>query len=197
MKKKLFDDWWSKIIANSQKLFAIAMVVAIGIMILLVDDTKEKTPPPENKVAEEVLWYTSFESKTSSLVVRIDESRSTDQPNGQRIVQISSAKNPFIWVTGCDLKMDGKWDKVFWNGYDEGRPGLNSYVRGANDEWTYVPCEGDAKSPPIPEAEIAVVIEQFNEAMDIRGRDNLVQLFLSENLPIPEVSPAGLNSRSL
>ena len=157
--------------------YSVAALLFTALLGLVYAAKPDKKPAEVTLEKDTMMWYISYEGETDDDTVRIDESQQTDQMFGQRTIHLESRKNQFIWITGCDADMDGVWDRIFWNRYDEKRSGCNSYTRNSENQWVYVPCDGDATSDPIPEAEIGWTISKFREAMEeVRGIPNIRQV---------------------
>ncbi len=135
-------------------------LVMITLLIESCNHNKALQPPSS--------WAVNFVAVRRGNIVDIFERKRTEDAKPCRIVHITSMTNTLFSVSGHDYNMDGRWDRLYWCGYNNSTAGCNSYVLDSTGHWVYEPCIADVERAPIPEFEILILVKRLNEALKAR-----------------------------
>jgi hypothetical protein len=116
---------------------------------------------------------TTHDDQSYSYKVEISD---LDRGNGlSRIVHLNPTYGDFASeslasITGHDYNFDGRWDRIFYCGYqttkDGHKSGCNSVTQQSSGHWEFDACSSDSeKVQPFTHGEIAFAILELDEAV--------------------------------
>lgn len=146
----------------SKSLLIPVIFVLVMIALLIESYNHNKALQPRES------WAVNFVAVRRGDIVDIFERKRAEDAKPCRIVHIANMTNSLFGVSGHDYNMDGRWDQLYWCGYNNGPTGCNSYVLDSTGHWVYEPCIADVERAPIPEFEILILVKRLNEALKAR-----------------------------